>query len=80
MNKILKAETISNYISKHMSRGVSFLDALLEFCNETGNDIEVVANIVKKNESLLQRAKEDAISLNLLSETREDNSLDEFFK
>ena len=63
-----------------MSRGVSFLDALLEFCNETGNDIEVVANIVKKNESLLQRAKEDAISLNLLSETREDNSLDEFFK
>lgn len=80
MNNIIKAETISAEISKHTSKGASFLDALLTYCKETGTEIDVVASIIKRNEMLFQKAKEDAINHNLLSGVEEDENLDEFFK
>lgn len=78
MNKILKAETILAAITEDTNKGVPILDALLKFCEETGASIDDVASVVKRDNSLLQRVKEDAVSHNLIKSDERDDNLNEF--
>lgn len=47
----------------------SYIDAIVHYCEETGTEIETVANIVKSNTAIKSQIKIEAEELNYLPKT-----------
>lgn len=62
----LSSDVLYKEISKLISKDVSLFDAIIEFCDKSGMEIELVGTILKKNSSVKTLIVADANKLNLL--------------
>lgn len=52
------------------SKKITYMDAVLHFCETTGLEVESAASIIKSSAKLKARIQEDAENLNYLPKTR----------
>ena len=62
----LSSDVLYKEISKLISKDVSLFDAIVEYCDKSGMEIELVGTILKKNSSVKNLIVADANKLNLL--------------
>ena len=72
------AEKIHKNIEYLVSRGVSHIDALVEYSKTTGVEIETIAEIVKKSSTLKEKIKQEAIVSKLVKTEKPSSNLDKF--
>lgn len=65
-------EKIHHEISKHISKGVPYIDALVHFAEKNNIEIETVAQIVKKSSILREKVKSEAIKLKMVRKDETD--------
>ena len=65
-------EKIHHEISKHISRGVPYIDALVDFAEKNNVEIETIAQIVKKSSILREKVKSEAIKLKMVRKDETD--------
>lgn len=65
-------EKIHHEISKHISNGVPYIDALVHFAEKNNIEIETVAQIVKKSSILREKVKSEAIKLKMVRKDETD--------
>lgn len=65
-------EKIHHEISKHISKGVPYIDALVHFAEKNNIEIETVAQIVKKSSILREKVKTEAIKLKMVRKDETD--------
>jgi hypothetical protein len=59
-------EKIHHEISQQISRGVPYIDALVDFAEKNDIEIETVAQIVKKSSILREKVKSEAVNLRMV--------------
>jgi hypothetical protein len=59
-------EKIHHEISEKLSKGVSYIDALVEYAKENDIEIETVAEIVKKSSIIKEKVRSEAITLKMV--------------
>lgn len=59
-------EKIHHEISQQISRGVPYIDALVDFAEKNNIEIETVAQIVKKSSILREKVKSEAVKLRMV--------------
>lgn len=59
-------EKIHHEISQQISRGVPYIDALVDFAEKNDIEIETVAQIVKKSSILREKVKSEAVKLRMV--------------
>ena len=59
-------EKIHHEISQQISRGVPYIDALVDFAEKNNIEIETVAQIVKKSSILIEKVKSEAVKLRMV--------------
>lgn len=57
---------IHHEISQQISRGVPYIDALVDFAEKNDIEIETVAQIVKKSSILREKVKSEAVNLRMV--------------
>lgn len=62
----LTPEKIHHEISQQISRGVPYIDALVDFAEKNNIEIETVAQIVKKSSILREKVKSEAVKLRMV--------------
>jgi len=65
-------DKIHHEISKHISRGVPYIDALVDFAEKNNVEIETIAQIVKKSSILREKVKSEAIKLKMVRKDETD--------
>ena len=65
-------ERIHHEISKHISKGVPYIDALVHFAEKNNIEIETVAQIVKKSSILREKVKTEAVKLKMVRKDETD--------
>jgi uncharacterized membrane-anchored protein YitT (DUF2179 family) len=68
-------EKIHFEISKMLSRGVSYIDAIVEYSKMKNIEIETIAEIVKKSAVLKEKIRSEAIDKRLMKKDKYDNKL-----
>lgn len=68
-------EKIHFEISKMLSAGVSYIDALVEYSNSKNIEIETVAEIVKKSAIMKEKIRSEAVGMRLVKKDKNDNKL-----
>jgi hypothetical protein len=59
-------EKIHHEISQQISRGVPYIDALVDFAEKNNIEIETVAQIVKKSSIIREKVKSEAVKLRMV--------------
>ena len=59
-------EKIHHEISQQISRGVTYIDALVDFAEKNNIEIETDAQIVKKSSILREKVKSEAVKLRMV--------------
>jgi len=59
-------EKIHHDISEKLAKGVSYIDALIEYSRENDIEIETIAEIVKKSAVIREKIRAEAISMRLI--------------
>ncbi len=72
----LTPDKIHHEISSKLSRGVPYIDALVDFAEKNNFEIETIAQIVKKSSILKEKIKTEAVALKMVKGEKESN-LDE---
>lgn len=65
-------EKIHMAISEKLSKGVSYIDALVEYAKENDIEIETVAEIVKKSTVIKEKIRSEAIAMKLVKKEHND--------
>lgn len=68
-------EKIHFEISKMLSAGVSYIDALVEYSKTKNIEIETVAEIVKKSAVMKEKIRAEAVVNKLVKKDKNDNKL-----
>lgn len=68
-------EKIHFEISKMLSNGVSYIDALVEYSKSKNVEIETIAEIVKKSTVMKEKIRSEAVSMKLVKKDKNDNKL-----
>ena len=68
-------EKIHFEISKMISSGVSYIDALVEYSKLKNIEIETIAAIVKKSNVMKEKIRSEAINMKLVKKDKNDNKL-----
>lgn len=68
-------EKIHFEISKMLSSGVSYIDALVEYSKLKNVEIETIAEIVKKSTVMKEKIRSEAITMKLVKKDKNDNKL-----
>lgn len=68
-------EKIHFEISKMLSTGVSYIDALVEYSKAKNVEIETIAEIVKKSAVMKEKIRSEAVSMKLVKKDKNDNKL-----
>jgi hypothetical protein len=66
-------EKIHHDISEKLKKGVSYIDALIEYARENDVEIETIAEIVKKSSIIKEKVRSEAINLKMVK--REVNDI-----
>jgi|TARA_B110000908_G_C10153040_1_gene402292 hypothetical protein len=62
----LTPDKIHHEIARHISRGVPYIDALVDFAEKNEIEIETVAQIVKKSSVLKEKIRTEAVNLRMV--------------
>lgn len=68
----LTPEKIHHAISRHISQGVPYIDALIDYAEKNNIEIETVAQIVKKSSILREKIKTEAVDLRMVRKDETD--------
>jgi hypothetical protein len=68
-------ERIHLEISNMLSKGVPYIDALIEYANKNSLEIEAVADIVKKSSILKEKVRSEAQHMNMIKREEEDDGI-----
>jgi len=74
----LTPDRIHHEISSKLSKGVPYIDALVDFAEKNNLEIETIAQIVKKSSILKEKIKTEAIGLRMVKP--EEPNLDDIIK
>jgi len=70
----LTPDRIHHEISKNISRGVPYIDALVDFAEKHDVEIETIAQIVKKSSILREKVRTEAVQLKMVVKDGKDLS------
>ena len=62
----LTPDKIHHEISSKLSKGVPYIDALIDFAEKNNLEIETIAQIVKKSSILKEKVRTEAIGLRMV--------------
>ena len=65
-------ERVHHEISEMLSKGVPYIDALVEYAKKNDLEIEAVADIIKKSSILKEKVKSEAIKMNMIKREETD--------
>ena len=65
-------ERVHHEIAEMLSKGVNYIDALVEYAAQNNLEIEAVADIVKKSSILKEKVRSDAIKLRMVRKDDQD--------
>lgn len=68
-------EKIHFEISKMLSTGVTYIDALVEYSKLKNVEIETIAEIVKKSAVMKEKIRSEAVGMKLVKKDKHDNKL-----
>lgn len=68
----LTPDKIHHEISRHISRGVPYIDALVDYAEKNNIEIETIAQIVKKSSILREKIKSEAVELKMVRKDETD--------
>jgi len=71
MIKTRTPDSIHQEISKMLSNGVTYIDAIVEYAKKNDLEIETVAEIVKRSSVIKEKIREEALKMKLVK--RDDN-------
>lgn len=72
----LTPDKIHHEISRHISRGVPYIDALVDYSEKNGIEIETIAQIVKKSSVLKEKIRTEAVDLRMVKREDEQDITD----
>lgn len=72
----LTPDKIHHEISKHISKGVPYIDALVHFAEQNEIEIETIAQIVKKSSILKEKIRTEAVGLRMVEKDNEPDISD----
>lgn len=72
----LTPDKIHHEIARHISRGVPYIDALVDYSEKSGIEIETIAQIVKKSSVLKEKIRTEAVSLRMVKKEDEQDITD----
>ena len=73
MIKTRTPEKIHHDIAHKLAKGVSYIDALVDYAREHDIEIETVAEIVKKSSTIKEKIRTEAVSMKMVK--RETNDI-----
>lgn len=68
----LTPDKIHHEISRQISQGVPYIEALVDFAEKNSIEIETVAQIVKKSSILREKIKTEAVNLRMVRKDETD--------
>lgn len=68
----LTPDKIHHEISRHISQGVPYIDALVDYAERNNVEIETVAQIIKKSSILKEKIRSEAIGLKMVRKDETD--------
>lgn len=71
----LSAEKIHHEISEMLSRGTTYIEALVEYSKRNGIEIETVAEIVKKSPIIKEKLRSEAVKMKLVKRDQNESQL-----
>ena len=72
----LTPDKIHHEIARHISRGVPYIDALVDFAEKNEIEIETIAQIVKKSSVLKEKIRTEAVNLRMVKKEDEQDITD----
>lgn len=72
MIKTRTPEKIHHDIADKLSKGASYIDALIDYAKENEIEIETIAEIVKKSSTIKEKIKSEAIAMRLMKKDPND--------
>jgi hypothetical protein len=72
----LTPDKIHHEISRHISQGVPYIDALVEYAERNNVEIETIAQIVKKSSILKEKIRSEAVTLRMVQKDETDDLTD----
>ena len=72
----LTPDKIHHEISSKLSKGVPYIDALVDFVEKNNLEIETIAQIVKKSSILKEKIRTEAVGLKMVKQ-EEESTLNE---
>lgn len=76
----LTPDKIHHEISKHISAGVPYIDALVHYSEKNGIEIETIAQIVKKSSILKEKIRTEAVTLKMVKKEENAQDITDFSK
>jgi|GEM_PF-1085575 IMP cyclohydrolase len=74
---LLTPDKIHHEISRQLSRGVPYIEALVDFAEKNNYEIETIAQIVKKSSILREKIRTEAIGLRMVKVDEQKANLDD---
>lgn len=71
----LSAEKIHHDIAEMLSRGTTYIEALVEYSKRNEIEIETVAEIVKKSPVIKEKVRAEALRMKLMKRTQDETQL-----
>lgn len=65
-------EKIHHDIADKLAKGVSYIDALVDYSKENNIEIETVAEIVKKSSIIKEKIRSEAVAMRLMKKETND--------
>lgn len=65
-------EKVHHEISSMLSKGVNYIDALIEYARQHDLEIEAVADIVKKSSILKEKVRTEAVKMKMVVKDERD--------
>ena len=62
----LTPDKIHHEISRHISQGVPYIDALIDYAERNNVEIETIAQIIKKSSILKEKVRTEAVDLKMV--------------
>jgi predicted aldo/keto reductase-like oxidoreductase len=72
----LTPDKIHHEISRHIANGVTYIDALVDYAERNGIEIETIAQIVKKSSVLKEKIRTEAVCLRMVQKEDEQDITD----
>ena len=69
MKNMLTAENILKAIDSKVNKGSSYMDAILDYADKNGLEVESIGEVIKKSPILKEKIKSEANILSMLKPT-----------